>query len=82
MSKMPYNSKPSKQHVDGLVDEFNQKHELSQSAMIASPDLVEMGNCIDCSEETAVQPSTTLENELGHTVGHISLTRGRLDILK
>lgn len=77
-----YNSKPSEQHRDQLVQRLKEEHKLSQETMVASPLLVEMGDRVHSGEETTVEPSTALQNELGHAVGNISLTRRGLDILE
>lgn len=75
-------TEPREDHRDRLVDKFNHQHELAKEAVITAEDLVEVGNSVDSSEETTVQPATTLENELGHLIWHIGLTSGRLDILQ
>ena len=68
------NTKPSKEHSNSLINEFDHQHSFPDEAVVTAPDLVEMRNGIHSSEETTIQPTTTLHDELGHTIGHISLT--------
>lgn len=76
------NTEPGKEHSDRLINELNHQHRLPDEAMITPPDLVEVRNGIYSSEETTVQPTTTLHDEFRHTIWHISLTRRRLDVLQ
>ena len=50
--------------------------------MIGSEKLVKVSNGVDGSKERTVQPTTTLQNQFRYRVRHISLARGRLDILQ
>lgn len=77
-----YNSEPRENHRNRLIDEFNHQHKLANEAVITTEDLVEVGNGVNCSEETAIQPTTTLKNELGHLIRHVGFTSRRLDVLK
>ena len=49
---------------------------------MTAPDLVEVCQGVYRREEGAVQPSSSLQNEIGHLFGYISLAGGRLDILQ
>lgn len=74
--------KPSENHVDGLVGELNQEHEVAQEGMAAPIDLVPVSKSVDRGEETTVQPTSSLQNKVGHFRRHIGLSGGRLDILQ
>lgn len=50
--------------------------------MTASEDLVEMHQGIDSGEKTAIQPSSSLSNEVGHLGGHVGLASCTLDVLQ
>ena len=50
--------------------------------MIASEQLVEMGEGVNSCEETTVQPSSSLENQFGHGIRHIGFSCSGFDVLK
>ena len=77
-----YDSEPSEKHADALVEELNHEHEVATNGMVAAENLVEMCKSVDCSEETAVQPTSSLKNEISHLGGHISLAGSGLDVLQ
>ena len=58
------------------------EHDLPQKRVVTAEDLVRVCERVDSSEETTVQPTTTLKNEIGHFLGHISLASRALDILQ
>lgn len=50
--------------------------------MAASPLLVEVGDRVHSSKETAIEPPASLQDKLGHLIGNVRLSRRRLDILE
>ena len=50
--------------------------------MMTPPDLIEMREAVHGGEETAVQPTTALQDEIGHFRRDIRLARRGLDILQ
>ena len=75
-----HNGKPGKEHVKGLVGKLDQQHEFPAEAVVASADLIEMREGIYRGEEAPVQPSSSLQDELGHAVRNIGLSRRRLNV--
>ena len=65
------NCEPSKYHVDGLVGELDEEHNLTKETVVAPVDLVEVCDGVDGREEAAVQPSPPLHDEFRHLVWHI-----------
>lgn len=79
---MTYNSKPSEQHINRLIDKLKDKSRLAQGTMMTPPDLIEMREAVHSGEETAIQPTTALQDEIGHFRRDIRLARRGLDILQ
>ena len=76
------NCEPGEDHADGLVYKFDHEHQLSQETVVAPEQLVEVGNGVDSSEETTVQPSTSLQDQLRHGIRDIGLSSCRFDVLQ
>lgn len=51
-----------------MVDEFDVKEDLAGDGVVGGPDLFEVYKGVDGGEEGAVEPATTLRDELGHRV--------------
>lgn len=69
-----YNSKPSKEHADALIEELKHEHEIATNGVIAAEDLVEVSKSVDSGEETTVQPTSSLKNEVCHLGRDICFT--------
>ena len=52
------------EELDELVDELDVGEDFAADGMVCSPDLSEMHQRVDSSEECSVEPSSTLRNEL------------------
>lgn len=75
-------TEPSKDHVDGLIEELNEEHDVPDGRVTTPEYLPEVGNSIDGSEETAVQPTSSLQDEVGHFSRDIGLTGCGFDVLQ
>ena len=53
------------EEVDELVDEFNVEEYLPADGVISMPDLAEVDERVDGCEEGAVEPPSSLRDELG-----------------
>ena len=58
------------------------EHDYPQERMTAAEDLVGVSERIDSSEETTVEPSSPLKDEIGHLFWDIGFAGGAFDILK
>lgn len=65
-----------------LVDEFDVQQDFSCNGVIRLPDLSEVKEGIDCSEKGSVQPTTTLGDEFGDGIRHISLSSSFADVFQ
>ena len=74
--------KPREDHANSLVEELNEEHELANERVVGAEDLVGVGKRINGSEEGTVQPTPTLQDEIGHFSRHVGLTRSGLDVLQ
>jgi hypothetical protein len=51
---------------------------LLKKAMVGAPEPEPMGCGINSSKETSIQPTTTLRNKLGNSVGYVRFSFGGL----
>ena len=56
------------QELDGLVYELDEEENLASNGVIRRENLASIDNGIDGSEKGAVEPSSTLRDELGHGI--------------
>ena len=77
-----YDGEPSKQLVERLIQKLQHKHKLSDKRVTAPEDLVEVRRRIHGGEETAVEPTPPLHDEVRHLRGHVRLAGGGLDVLQ
>lgn len=76
------NGEPGEDHADSLVDKLNRESDLSEEAVIRAEQLIPMRNRVNGSEEGSVQPSSSLQDQLGHGVWHVGLSSSGLDVLQ
>lgn len=58
----------SEEEREELVDEFDVEEDLASDRVVGGPDLFEVYEGVDGGEEGAVEPATTLRDELGYRV--------------
>ena len=75
-SRITYDSKPGEELVDELVQELEEKRDLADARVAAAEDLVEMEGSVHGGEKGAVQPSSSLHDEIGDLRWYISDTLG------
>lgn len=63
-----YQRKVSERQAHKLIDKFNMKQDLPPQSMIGGPDLFKMNKRIYRREESAVEPSPPLGDELGNRI--------------
>lgn len=72
--------KPSHKNRKRVVKHLNVEEEHADDIMPALVHTTEMHQGVDTGRKGTVQPSTTLGNKLGSTLGHVGFTLGRLDV--
>lgn len=59
-------TKVCKQEIEELIDKFDMQQDLSGHRVISVPDLLCIEDGVHGSEESSVQPTTSLRDELGN----------------
>ena len=63
--------KVCEQQANKLVDEFDVQKDLPCNSVIRMPDLLEMDKRVHRSEESSIQPSSSLGDEFWYSVWHL-----------
>ena len=75
-------TRPSKDQLDGVVNELELQYKFPEESMPACPNPIPEYGSVDTSEQRPVEPSPPLRNELGNGGGNISRSLGRLDVFE
>jgi hypothetical protein len=77
-----YQCKPVEHQVDKVINEEKGHQQLTPKILSTGPNSIEMESSKEGCKERSVQPSSTLRDEFGKIVWHISFSLGSLDILE
>jgi hypothetical protein len=63
-----------KEEIDELIHELDMKEDFSSESVIGFPDLTEVNKRVNCGEERAIQPSSSLRHKFRYSICEMSAT--------